>query len=298
MNINIFPNPSDKERLLENYFFDDLTIIRRFNTSATSTDVNNRKINPQQVYTLIGQLLKWKSLERVKINLQTMNVIDGQHRVLAFIKNMERGNGEGLYLEVQFLNISYEKELEMITDLNRYNDNWKMTDYIQKGVQSGLKPFIDFVQFAENTPLCHSTDDNGKKTVQYVNTARCLYGKRVDAGIKGLTLELTKEQLTFGAKVANEINQILNLTGYEVKNNWIEQPIGCWHKKRKDNAILFDSINFNIFLDELRRYFKTETPVVTDWKTKDWNNFFEDQINILKTKYNVEALATASAHAA
>lgn len=298
MNLNIIPDPNDKEKLLENYFFDDLSIIKRFNTSATTLGIRNRKIIPKQIQILIVQLLKWRSLERVKINLQTMNVIDGQHRILAFIKNKERGNGDGLYLEVQFVNLPYDKELEMITDLNRYDANWKMNDYIDKGVQLELKPFLDFVQFAEHNPLCHSIDDNGKKTVQYVNTARCLYGKRVNDGIKGLTLELTKEQLTFGAKVANEINQILNLTGYEVKNNWIEQPIGCWYKKRKDNAILFDSINFNIFLDELRRYFKTETPVVTDWKTKDWNNFFEDQINILKTKYNVEALATASAHAA
>lgn len=144
----------------------------------------------------------------IHVNRRTGNILDGQHRNEAFLKAIENGIiPPNTLLCVSYEDYSEDEEITRIIDLNTYNQNWQLDDYIECE-RDYNENFSRLTEFAESHELCYEVKRNGVHRAKYRYAAAILTGKGCSDVLKKRTIQITEDDLKRGEMVHSELVEI------------------------------------------------------------------------------------------
>lgn len=242
----------------KNYFNVNYSWIK----SNVKENKKNRLINRSHCNKLKKKMNESLSvLPPFTYNVVTCHIIDGQHRVTAFLEAVEKGIiPPTSTIDAKFVEIPEDKEMEAIMEANINSKNWKLDDFVNKySKEVDNDSFKKLVSFADENELCK---ENGKP--KYRITSAILTGRSCQKDLKNGTLEITDEQIELGKAVHNELLTMLNIMEKPKKGSWIESMAIAWNATRE-----------HVDFKNLKKKLKTKTIKAMPYNNQDhWLNIF------------------------
>jgi hypothetical protein len=278
--------PSCEDDVNELFIYNDPNLISQFKFLT-----GNRHIDKKHVKKLKGDFLITRLIAPCIVNMQTLNILDGQHRITAYKELLEEGKCDGINLKVVYSNLSLEDELKKVKPLNCDVKKWTLKDFVESSIDTENPVSIALCKMASEHPLLHSVTKKGNVKPKLRYAMACVYGRNITTDIKKGMIGITDEMVGSAQVIANESYQIF-LALHQPSNSWVEYMIQAWHAMRNDQETInfLSAVNFNVILEEIERCPTSE--FVT--KKEVWHKYFRDMIANAKLKIR----ATTSAHAA
>lgn len=206
---------------------------RKVKSSHVNDFVNVIKSGKSRVFLEDSTYLVFGSIPIV-INPKTGHILDGQHRLEAFIKAYENGLlDENARIMVTFWDIDDEEIENTITiDLNSKTKNWQMGDYMASYSQY-MEPYARLISFCKSHTLCHQTTKTGKEKLKYRYAAAMITGNCQQTQLKAGSFCFTDEQLKLGHTIHNEVYAIRQKLGLPNTGDEIEYMTLEWYKQRE-----------------------------------------------------------------
>lgn len=258
------------------YMFNDPDVIKSFNFYG-----ENRKIRKDNVKSLKRAMLNndgygMQFIPPIVVDINTMWIIDGQNRYVAFKEALASGvNG---YLRVIFADVP----LEYVSTLVKvYQDGkaWCAKDYFHRAKMHGVTACDAIEKWCmEHPELCmEKMECNRSYAMGFI------YGRRVEKEVKDFSLTVTEEQLKYADKIYEEVLGMINAIGYK-KHAYVETMAQAWFNIRKDSDenSLIDEMGMEFIYDNIYEEMAAFQPVT---KLKVWSNKFSQIILNLYHKY-------------
>lgn len=213
----------------------------------------------------------------IQINTVTNNVIEGQHRLKAYIELMNEGLlPEDTKIKVLYYQVPEEDELDEIINANINIKGWSLDDYIHCHVKCGLKPYCDLEEWCKEHSLCYlykndkENKEKGskKQKLKYRYGAAILTGKNCRKELQNGTFTFTEEQKKLANEVHGEMVDIITVMGKRGVGPWIESMAIAWHEVRTFHP-------FSVWMKEFKLKKNTLLKYPSDGKG-DWKTIFND----------------------
>ena len=227
----------------------------------------------KHVLSIADSIVKHGSMEHLPpiiIDINTLQIADGNCRFNAMVKVLENGLEENLKLRVIYENIPENDFDERVKVLNETQKGWTLLDFIYNFSLRGYDSFTKLIEFCENNKSLH---DGKKINPRYGGAALRLSTN----DLKKSTLSITDEDIENGNKAVAEAAEIRKLFSTDLKANgggWYEQYLRAWAEFRGE----LGDITFKNYLKEVSKSVKYRKREVTipygSNKKKDWNSFF------------------------
>ena len=278
--------PSCEDDVNELFIYNDPNLLSQFKFLT-----GNRHIDNAHVKKLKTEFLVTKHIAPCIVNMQTLNILDGQHRITAYKELLEEGKCDGINLYMVYYNLSLEDELNIIKPYNCVVRKWTLKDFVDSSIDTENPVSIALQKMASEHPLLHTVTKKGKVTPKLRYAMACIYGRNITKDIKNGTIGITDDMITSAQVIVDETYQIFQAL-HQPSNNWVEYMIQAWHAIRNNQETIdfLNAVNFNVILEEIER---TPTAEITG-KKDVWHKYFRSMIENAKLKIR----ATASAHAA
>ena len=197
--------------------------LEMFNTNS-----ENRLINHGHKNRIKKQMeVNLDYFPPITVNFNTKNIIDGQHRCLAFIELVNEGRlPANSTLDVKYLSIDADKEKEAIVNANVNSKNWSLDDYIFS-FSKKINHYATLIEWCSN----HMLTFDGKNN-KYRYGAAMLTGKGCSKELKNGTFVLSQEDITRGNEVHDELIDILEILGKKMSNPFMEALAISWSEVR------------------------------------------------------------------
>lgn len=199
----------------------------------------NRDIDENHAKKIKNAILRGEDVGTAEIELRTLKIIDGQHRLEALRQVLEEGGQGSINIVFKDFRGNEDAAMEYAHSLNAYQKGWTDKNYL-----AYYKPKIDVYrkleEFASNNSLCYnimkSGKNKGKKNLKLTTAARLVMGPNFQrSAIKEGKFNATDEDFLTAVDYHNEIRRILQIKGYvtEEKNlpnmgNSFEAMITAW----------------------------------------------------------------------
>lgn len=166
----------------------------------------------------------------IYVNPRTKNVLDGQHRLQAFVRAVAAGIiPANSYIMVMFLECEPEEEIEKIQKFNTKARNWVTADFVRACVTAGVESYKKLYDFTSSHLICWS---KGKLLYSYAHLF--LKGTLGDIAIREGQFTVTEEEIALGHEIHKEIVAIREMLGITAKNNQLQRMIMVWRRFRND----------------------------------------------------------------
>ena len=211
----------------------------------------------------------------VVVNPVTKHILEGQHRLAAFIKSYELGYiDDNARILVAYWEVQDEEAENLLTiDLNSKTKNWSPEDYMTCYAQY-IDYYKDLKEFCDTHCLCNEEKKN-KKTYKYRYAAAMITGKGEQTALKAGTFKFSKDDLNVADKIHNELYAIRKKLGVPLIGNDIEPMAVEWHKQRKLISVA-DIKNLQYIPKSIRE---------TKFKSKtDWSDAFAKLKDVIQKK--------------
>lgn len=236
------------------HFFAPYDVAKTFGRNQ-----KNRPVQPNHVNHFVEELTKIKdTLEAnhslpafnvipIIVNGNTGNVLDGQHKLAAYLKAIEKGIiPSDIKICVGFYDCSEKEEPSIIIKLNEKSKNWSLVDFVGFYWYEGNENYRILTHFAKNHRMCRApkveegeveVDENTHwPKIQGLNLryAACfLKLKNQNSNLKKGLFKVTEEDLKMGNIIYAEISEILHYVyGYEKVDESLESLISMWAEFR------------------------------------------------------------------
>lgn len=222
----------------------------------------NRPVKMSHVKELISkkELIKngkWDMHEAVLVNILTNVILNGQHRVTAYLWAIENGIiPKDTLLKVDYDEVPVEEELNVIRMVNG-GKNWTNDTYVESKAAEGDPNYVQLVKFCDEHELCHK----GKSNRSYRSAVAMMTGKRVNFDKEEFvfTPELAKK----GEKVHNELLTILQILDITRGDAGVEGMAQSWYYYRDEHKF---SEWKNMMKNTTRSINSRRTPGKTEWE--------------------------------
>lgn len=206
----------------------------------------NRKIKSNHVNDFLNVVKNGKSryflddgtylvfgLIPIIINPVTGHVMEGQHRLEAFIKACQLGLlDENARILIVYWRIEDEEiENSLIIDLNSNSKNWSIDDYMNNYSQY-LEYYQRLREFCEKHELCSIYTKQGEKTNKYRYAAAMITGKSQASNLKKGSFTFTDEQLKQADTIHKELCEIRKKLNLPMCGSDIESMAIEWYEQR------------------------------------------------------------------
>ena len=206
----------------------------------------NRKINTQHVNDFYSIIKAGKSkinlndgtylvfgVIPVVVNPITSHIMEGQHRLAAFIKAYENGDiDDNARIMVAFWEIEDEELENIITiDLNSKTKNWSVEDYMNSYAQY-IDSYSMLMEFCKSHSLCHEFSNTGREKLKYRYAAAMITGKGQQSALKAGTFSFTEEQYKNADTIHKELCDIRKKLGFPLIGTEIEYMAIEWYVQR------------------------------------------------------------------
>jgi hypothetical protein len=195
--------------------------LKTQNDAIRASDDENNYINREVNQTHVNKIKAsmpgcLPNLPAILINVENNHILDGQHRVTAFLQSIDEGNTpENAELSVKLIKVTAEREREIIRECNVYVSPWNSRNYLThaENMNRDVSKIIAFA--GDKTRLLTGS---GRPKV----TLCCLYVKgETDKIIKSAeslaNLTVTDEELEFAETLYNETSEIFDIIQADAK---------------------------------------------------------------------------------
>ena len=221
---------------------------------------------------------KAKYIAPIRVDINTLNVIDGQHRYEAFKKAWKSGSDEIMKVIFEDLPEDEKEKLNVIIDINSSTSNWSIDAYQKKLIEEGNKHILNIEEFGKTHALCQKVNRKGEVTGYFPRYVYAIVmGRNLSNDVKNGTIRVTDSDIEFGEQMYYEMDRLVNALGYEI-NSWFESFAFAWHNIRKNdkaNSALIDELGIDVICQNIKSYFEG-WQVVT--RKTDWENRFRTAI--------------------
>lgn len=190
----------------------------------------NRKTNESHLRQIKRDMLvSLSDFPAIVINVITGNLIDGQHRVRAFLQLVKSGQlPEDAKLDVKLVEIENEEEFKTIININTNSKNWSIDDYIRTYVEQGIESYVLLDDFCkEGSPYLY---DNKTKKRKYTYAAAILKPSVASSGnnLKYGLFEISHEDIDRGRKKLRELEDLNSVMKQSNKGQWFREFSKVW----------------------------------------------------------------------
>lgn len=229
----------------------------------------NRVISRSHVQKLKREMLKSFALfPAITVNRKTNNIIDGQHRVAAFISLMEENLlPEGSKLKVMYVDVAPEDEINVICDANQNSKNWGVDDFIARYVKNGNESYVKLENWCLEHSLCFETKNN-KSVPKYRYGAAIMKGSSCSGTLKTGEFRITDEDVADANIKHAEMLEIIDKLEMGSQGAWIESLAISWSKYRQLHS-------FKDWIKKIKANKKKYMKMPKD-NQKDWDRIFNE----------------------
>lgn len=223
----------------------------------------NRMLNSSHVKSIGEQTILYLDImPPITVNVETNNVIDGQHRLKAFQSLVASGRiNPNSTIRVQYISVPPELEIPVIIDANTHSKNWTINDYIESYISGG---YVDYIRLYDWCLGHELTSRNGKPKYRY--GAAIIKGFSCQRELKAGTLTINREEVENAEDVYNEMIAIMNIFKMPKNGAYIETFATIWCKYR----------NLCPFADWIEAFeYDNELPDNFNYKTRSFKTLFE-----------------------
>lgn len=200
-----------------------------FKTSPFNRDINQKHYN--QIMSAMAE--NPDIFPPITVNYVTDNIIDGQHRLMAYQQLVKDGIFKPTQrIQVKFIDVSEDGEKYIIMNLNTHTRNWTVSDYIQLQKKRNNPYYIALSDFCETHDL---TKGNPPK---YNYGAAMIAGKNVGAKfLNDGCFTCTESDIKRANIVHDEIMQITSILGLNKRGRWIQSLAVSWSSIRDQHPM-------------------------------------------------------------
>lgn len=275
----------EKENNANGYKFVSNEVLTReqTNTINLGKDKNNRLIKHDHVSKLKKQFIKsWEVMPHITVNVETSNIIDGQHRLKAFQELVDDGLlPSDAYIRVMYVSIPVNEEKEAIIDANTNSKNWSIDDYINSYANAGNTSYKLLKNWCEQHTLASCIGKDKKPKAKYRYGAAIIKQQSMQKQLKDGTFACTSEELQAANETHVELESILEYCGITTLGPWIEHLAVSWCAYRNMHPI-------NIWFKAFKERSKTATfKNKPKSNKKEWDDVFGD-IHLYIDKNNIK----------
>lgn len=239
----------------------------------------NRLINPTHVNNISKALLSTTAshVAEIEVGLHTHNILDGQHRFMAYKLACEKGTPTQ-ELGVRYKDMDPKDEEQYIIDINNLPKHWTAKDFLHN--QKEFKTMI--YDFCSHYPILWPSNKNGKKrkepNVRYAYAI--LFGKNVTKEVKTDKTFNPHVNIEEANNRAHECQALFDALGYTKTGPHVEHLCLAWYKIKTDPlyTIALSKIGFDKLLTTLHDHGAPQ-----DTSVDDYHKLFT------KTIYNLAA---------
>ncbi len=239
----------------------DYNRVYEFNNLAFGVPaVGNREINPNHVRSIYKNLDE-DLLGEIKVDIETKNILDGNHRWLALQKYMQNGNKLKKPIRVMYYKRKPGQTVaQAIAEFNNHRRNWTAQDYVISEKNQGNKYAEELYNFCYERDWCHTKTVN-KKTGVTTITPIMRYGGWFIKGCNCSSLFKkgnyvhTQEELETAAAVYDEIAKIFSAIGITKTGTWFGEFVNAWRQVRCEQKDKIASLpnGFDSLLPEFKK---------------------------------------------
>lgn len=188
----------------------------------------NRKINKGHLSKIKKDIINSLSnFPPIVINVITGDLIDGQHRLKAFLECVRLGLiPEDSKLGVILVEIEEDNEFKTIVDINTNSKNWVIDDYVMTYVKQGIESYVLLDDFCrEGNPLLYNAKT---EKLNYINALCIIGGYRGENELKHGEANITPEHIDFGRKKLTQISKIIKDLGLKTSGAYARGILQAW----------------------------------------------------------------------
>lgn len=244
----------------------------------------NRIVREASVKKILAAIERGEKIAPVIINRRTMVMVDGQHRVAAWILFVENHPEikSKFALNVVAIDVSQEEEFALIIRTNSKNVKWVSADYLNAFANAGNENYVRLRNFVKKCNLCHGNTDNDRgnyvSTPKITNAIGLINGHGTQTALfKNGELEVTAEEIKVAETRAKQVETILENVDpkHTICTRSINYLISTWvHREKIDVGINADMRLSWIVTHkkECQHYIKESGNKLV--KQGDWHNLF------------------------
>lgn len=281
--INFIPT---KENVNYNriYLFNNPKAVEKFNFHN-----ENRFLKKSHIKEIIKDIesspFHSKYFNPIRVDINTLSIADGQHRLSAFLKAWENGSKE--VLRVIFEDYPKNDMINIVAKINSSNKNWTVSDYQHKLLVQGDDAMNQLERFGKEHTLTQKLNKDGEVVGCYPRYVYAIvFGKNITSDVKKSNVVIEEGQVEFAAKLHSELEQLVQALGYEV-SSWFESFACAWYNIRKNDGAysqIVDEIGIITIADNIKRYFDGFNIVTrkSEWEQRFRNALFDMKERFLK----------------
>lgn len=233
------------------YLVDDLKIAE----STFGFFKANRELKKAHIKEIKDAILsepyKAMFIAPIRVDINTYNIIDGQHRYSAFRGAWECGSNEPM--RVIFENLPTNDAINIVAKINSTSDNWGIKAYEHKLKEEGNQHILNIEEFGKSHPICQKVNKKNEVVGYYPRYVYAiLFGKNITKEVKNGSVVVTDEDLVFGDKIYNEVEKLIHSLNYDI-NSWFESFAHSWYDIRKNDRI-YNRIIDNLGIDFIAKH--------------------------------------------
>lgn len=196
------------------------------------------------------------------VNITTNDVIDGQHRTIAYQELIEEGKmSADTKIQIQYVLMEEKNELDTIVQVNKNQKSWTLENYIDSEIAGGNMNYIKLGEWCKTHIL---TNCDGKPKYRYGGAI--LLGKGCQQRLQDRAFLFDDEAAKKAETIHSEMIDILKVLEFPMKGCWIESMAIAWHGVR-------DFHDFKSWVRGLKKQ-KSKLCKLPHESKNDWNNIF------------------------
>lgn len=162
------------------------------------------------------------------VNITTNDVIDGQHRTIAYQELIEEGKmSVDTKIQIQYVVMEEENELDTIVQVNKNQKGWTLENYIDSEIAGGNMNYIKLGEWCKTHILSNC---DGKPKYRYGGAI--LLGKGCQQRLQDRAFLFDDEAAKKAETIHSEMIEILKVLEFPMKGCWIESMAIAWHGVR------------------------------------------------------------------
>lgn len=208
--------------------------LNRLDTNILKFNQENRLINKPHLSKIKDQIRASLNLmPPITININTLCIIDGQHRLTAFQQLVDKNEiPNDSTILVMFVNVGLGTEKQAIVNANSNSKNWSVDDYMESYAKTN-QHYSRLQSWCDGHVLCKQ-----KKKRKYRYAAAMMKGRICSKELKDGTFVINEGDLYLGNLIHNELFEISKIMGLPSNGMFYEAMAIEWHKYR--NKYLFN----------------------------------------------------------
>lgn len=234
--------------------------------------------------SIIDGKFKAKYIAPIRVDINTLKVIDGQHRYEAFKKSWNNGSTEEMRVMFEDLPSDEKLKLDVVVDINSSTTNWSNLAYQKRLREEGNKHILNIEEFGKIHALCQKVNKKGEVIGFYPRYVYAIVkGRNITNEVKDGTVNVTDKDIEFGEQMHYELDMLVDALGYEI-NTWFESFAYAWYNIRKNdkaNSSLIDELSIKVICENIKDYFEGWQLVT---RKTEWENRFRTAIWEIKRK--------------